>query len=225
MENILLLTMKLAFLSLTLSLAMSAAPTTSGNVTILTSPQNLTSGSLTSNTNTFLIQERLNYVLPSSVTLDTLTNGITYTTFWPGTSSTLPAGTLVDVWLFHVQRSGLSLGNLTSSIDFGSQILGYAGRSVCVGGGTCPADTDVHGGPGNTYAASALRGLELLVSNDTITQNSNTSVTILARTNSLLLDEVRIFVVSTPEPGTMAGTGIALTALALFRWRRTRAGM
>ncbi len=214
--------MKITYFFLTLSLAMSAAPTTSGNVTILTGPQNLTSGSLTSNTNTFLIQERVNYALPSAVTLDTLTNGITYSTFWPGSSSTLPAGTLVDVWLFHVQRSGISLGNLTSTIDFGSAILGYAGRSVCGLGGACPADTDVHGGPGNTYAASLLRGIELLVSNDTITQNSNSSVTILARTSSLTLDEVRIFVVSTPEPGTMAGTGIALAALALLRRRSIR---
>ena len=214
--------MKITYFFLTLSLAMSAAPTTSGNVTILTGPQNLTSGSLTSNTNTFLIQERVNYALPSAVTLDTLTNGITYSTFWPGSSSTLPAGTLVDVWLFHVQRSGFSLGNLTSTIDFGSAILGYAGRSACGLGGTCPADTDVHGAPGNTYAASLLRGIELLVSNDTITQNSNTSVTILARTSSLTLDEVRIFVVSTPEPGTMAGTGLALAAMALLRRRSAR---
>jgi hypothetical protein len=213
--------MKTTFLFLTLTLAMSAAPTTSGNVTILTGPQNLTSGSLTSDTNTFLIQERLNYALPSAVTLDTLTNGITYSTFWPVTSSTLPAGTLVDVWLFHVQRSS-SLGNLTSTIDFGSPILGYAGRSVCGLGGTCPAATDVHGGPGNTYAASLLRGIELLISNDTITQNSNTSVTILARTSPLTLDEVRIFVLSTPEPGTMAGTGAALAALALLRRRSAR---
>mgnify|MGYP003329743953 CR=1 FL=1 len=195
----------------------NAATVTLQNAILLTGAQNLTSGALTSNTNAFLIQERSRFLLPSEITLDTLTNGITYSTFWPGTSSTLPAGTLVDVWLFHVQRSGFSLGNLTSTIDFGAPILGYAGRSLCGLGGACLSSTDAFGNPGSVYSAGVLRGLELLIGNDTILQNSNSAVTISAVTNAFLLDEVRIFTVSNPEPGTIVMMGVAFGVLAAVR--------
>lgn len=197
-----------------------AAPFTLQNAIALNGPQNLTSGALTSNTNGFLILERSQYRLPKAVTLDTLADGITYSTYWPGTSSTLPAGTLVDVWLFHVQRSGYSLGNLTSTIDFGSPILGYAGRGTCGFGGACLASTDAFGNPGSTYAAGPLRGLELLISDDTILQNSISMVTISAVTNAFFLDEVRIFVAPTPEPATWLLTGLAIGLLEIARRRR-----
>jgi hypothetical protein len=195
----------------------TAAPTFLQNATLLSGPQILTSGSLTSNTSAFLILERSQFVLPSQVTLDTLTNGITYSTFWPGTSSTLPAGTLVDVWLFHVQRSGYSLGNLTATIDFGAPILGYAGRGICGLGGACLSSTDAFGNPGSVYATGPLRGLELLISGDSIMQSSDSAVTISAITSAFFLDEVRIFTVSNPEPGTLLLTGISLFLFAARR--------
>ncbi len=195
----------------------TAAPISLQNATLLSGPQILTSGALTSNTTAFLILERSHFLLPSQVTLDTLTRGITYSTFWPGTSSTLSAGTQVDVWLFHVQRSGYSLGSLTSTIDFGAAILGYAGRGVCGLGGTCLSSTDALGHPGSVYAAGPLRGLELLISGDSILQSSNSAVTLSAVTNAFFLDEVRIFTVSNPEPGTVAMIGIAACILAAAR--------
>lgn len=195
----------------------TAAPISLQNVTLLSGPQNFTSGALTSNTNAFLVLERSQFVLPSQVTLDTLTNGITYSTFWPGTSSTLPAGTLVDVWLFHVQRSGFSLGALTSTIDFGAPILGYAGRGICGLGGACLSSTDAFGTPGSVYATGPLRGLELLISADSILQSSNSAVTISALTSALSLDEVRIFTVANPEPGSVVLVGIAFCLLAAAR--------
>ncbi|MBM3768921.1 MAG: hypothetical protein FJW32_26365 [Acidobacteria bacterium] len=200
-----------------LSLPSYSAPITSANVTLLSGPQNLTAGALTSNSNTFLILERTQFVLPAAVTLDTLTIGVTNSTLWPGTSTTLAAGTVVDVWLFHVQRSGFSLSGLTSTIDFGAPVLGYAGRSFCGLGGACVAGTDVFGNPGSSYATNVLRGLELLPNRDSITQVALSSVSITAVTNTFTLDEVRIFTESQPEPGTWVLTAIAFGVIAAAR--------
>ena len=79
------------------------------------------------------------------------------------------------------------------------------------------SSTDAFGNPGSVYSASLLRGLELLIGNDAILQNSNSSVTISAVTNAFLLDEVRIFTVSNPEPGTIVMMGVAFGVLAAVR--------
>jgi len=129
----------------------------------------------------------------------------------------LAAGTMVDVWLFHVQRSGFSMSGLTSTIDFGAPVLGYAGRSLCGLGGACLAGTDVFGNPGSSYANHALRGLELLPNRDSITQLTLSSVSITAVTNAFTLDEVRIFTESQPEPGTLVLTAIAFGVIAAAR--------
>lgn len=197
-----------------------ATLTTSANVEIVTSPVDLQIGSLNSNSKVFLIPERSFYVLPNAVTLETLDIGTTYNNYWPGDLTVIPAGTVVDVWLIHFNRSSLLLGQQTASFDFGAPILGVAGRSTCLIPNTvCPGDTDQYGNPANTYSnIQFLRGLELLLGEDSIRFDSDSKLTIKSTTSRLTIDEVRVFTLSNvPEPATAGLVAMLLVGFGICR--------
>ncbi len=203
------------------SLTLSASIVTSANIQVTAPAVDLRLGSLTSDSKVFLIPERSFYVLPADLSLETLNVGTTYSTSWPGLSTTIQAGTLVDVWLLHFNRNSFILGQQTASVDFQSAILGVAGRSTCLLPNTvCPADTDSYGNAANTYTnIQFLRGLELLLGEDSIRFDTANKLTVKAFTSRLTMDEVRIFTASqVPEPGTaLVAAGLLLLAL---RFRR-----
>ncbi|MBM3786717.1 MAG: hypothetical protein FJW30_20350 [Acidobacteria bacterium] len=209
---------------LLLSAAAYGAPITTPNVQTLTGPVDLRFGALTSDSTLYLVSERTAYSVPSDITLDALATGVTYSTFWPGLTSTIFAGARVDVWLVHSQRTSNTLGNLSATIDFGATILGVSGRAICGLGGACPSDTDAHGDPANQYSGlSVLRGLELLISQDSIQQLSPTALALTLRTSRFFMDEIRVFTLSQPdtvEAPEPPGLGYAAAGLLLLYLRR-----
>jgi hypothetical protein len=213
---------KLILAVLSLCAILSAAPIVPGNVEIRTGPQTLGIGSLTSNSRIFLILEREGYALPSDLLLETLNTGTTYSNFWPGLTTTVPAGTRVDVWLLHFNRSGLAPGSQSATINFNAAILGLAGRATCgLPNAVCPGDTDVHGNPLSTYPVLQLgRGADLFIGlfNDSVRLDNATTLSVTLQSTSITQDQIRVFTVSSmPEPASFALLALPLAAIAFRR--------
>jgi hypothetical protein len=206
---------------LLLTIPAIAAPIVPSNVEVRTGPQTFTIGSLTANNRMFLILEREGYIMPNDQVLETLNQGTTYTNLWPGLTTTVTAGTKVDVWLLHFNRSGILAGSQAATINFTQTILGLAGRAVCgLPNAVCPADTDVHGNPLSTYPTIQLgRGIDLFFGllADSIRLEDATTISVSLQTSSITQDQIRIFTTSAiPEPTTYALLALPLAAL-VFR--------
>jgi len=118
---------------------------TSGAVTTISNPPSVVFNDFESNTKIYMFNERTNYELPTSVTVDISRPGY-YPNNYTRTSSVIPAGTVVDCnFVFH-DPVGRSRTRVEGSITMTSEILGI----ICTLG-SLDATDGVLGKPGTQY--------------------------------------------------------------------------
>jgi Ca2+-binding RTX toxin-like protein len=117
----------------------------------------------TSDDHLFLVVEQQNLVLTQDLTVSTLTAaGDFFDTSADGTVTTIAAGTTVNSYIIHGDRTQSGLGQTATSVTFDSEIV-----ALIWGNGKLAASDSVLGNPETTYAGN-IQGRSGLEDNDDI---------------------------------------------------------
>ncbi|MEX2171556.1 MAG: hypothetical protein WD851_19715 [Pirellulales bacterium] len=212
-------------ISLTLCVCVSTAVSraasgsiTSGAVVTTPAPASLIRNAFENDTTIALIQERENFVLPNSVTLDADGTPGRYGQLSDLTGGILASGALVDVHLLHFDPVGTPFTpvRVSGSVTFHRPIIGMVFRLDTLNA------TDAYGAPGTIYPTAAnpiFRDFEFGAIGAGVSDSAEISPNRLTLSLNWgateYIDQLRVFT-AVPEPRTMALLG-SLTLMWIAR--------
>ncbi|MHC4415805.1 MAG: hypothetical protein ACYS0G_11020 [Planctomycetota bacterium] len=196
----------------TTSVANAAITDAAGAVVQISTPTSVLLGDLQSSTVIFSFNERENLALPFDLWVDASEAG-RYRRETELTPATIPAGTLVNAHILHLDPIGSNVVELTGSLTFDQDILG-----LIVLDASLDASDGILGAPGTLYPTGAAgRGFEGPHDIFTIEPDLRT-LTINNLRASTMIDQIRVITAAIPAPGVLALFGLA--ALTVVRPRR-----
>ncbi len=163
-------------------------PVFSGGVVESLTPRSVEEGALLSNLEIRAFRERASESLATPIAVDAVAPG-TYTSSYPG--GAIPAATVADVYLLHMQTSFIAAA-VSGSITFDTDILGVITTDARL------SQTDASlGSPATAYPTGlTTRGL---TSEDTVTISADRRTLTVALSEWYTIDELRVLVAATPK--------------------------
>ena len=175
---------------------------TAGSIFASALPRSIVTNEFESNSDIRLFSELQNFTLPVDLAVNISLAG-TYNSAANLTPATIPAGTVVNSYLLHLDPAGSTLVNLTGSVTFPQDIVG-----VTVFTNDLINTDSLLGIPGTTYPTHSARGLELGTGpfDDSLTIRSGVRTLDVQLGASFPGDDLRIITLSVPPSATVFQT-------------------
>lgn len=168
---------------------------TSNNVSIISPPESLDIGYLSSDSNVFLFNEKKDYLLKSDVFINTAQSG-EYTN--PGTNTPsneyISAGTSVDSYYLHYDPTSSS-GSISGSLTFNTEVIGliFLNNELI-------SSLPIFGSPSTIYLNDQIESIESPAIGDLITLSPDRLSLLFEFSATSRTDNIRIITSTSPVP-------------------------
>ncbi len=185
---------------------------TSGDVEIINPPPSVLEAALEDPSLTRVFQEQTSHELAADLTVNMNAPGtFTAPADLPVLTLTIPAGTVVDSYLFHFDYEvNNTVRESVGSVTFDRPILGVIGRLSDL----VASDAEL-GAPGTSYSTLATSGI--WDSQDSVTLSSDLRTLSFDLTMGGKVDDLRVVTQAVPEPSSLALSTLALAGCLAFQ--------